>query len=269
MDHIDAGGHRIAYEQQGDGPPVVFVHGYVGDRRTWRPQIDDLSDEFTAVAWDAPGFGGSSDPPDAFDLADFADCLAAFIDGLGLGRPHVAGLSFGGALALALQRRHAAIPHTLVLASAYAGWGGSLPGEVTAERLQQALELADLSADQFVNALLPTMFSRSTPSDVVDEFGATMLEFHPAGFRAMARALAEDLRDVPAHVSVPTLLVTLGGGRATMAGVKVSTRGDYAARALLSMALHGYDRPTSVKEIAVPILTVLTPRCSSSSMRIA
>ena len=35
-----------------------------------------------------------------------------------------------------------------------------------------------------------------------------------------------------------------------MAGVKVSTRGDYAARALLSMALHGYDRPTSVKEIA-------------------
>jgi Rrf2 family protein len=38
--------------------------------------------------------------------------------------------------------------------------------------------------------------------------------------------------------------------RATMAGVKVSTRGDYAARALLSMALHGYDRPTSVKEIA-------------------
>ena len=34
-----------------------------------------------------------------------------------------------------------------------------------------------------------------------------MLEFHPAGFRAMARALAEDLRDVPAHVSVPTLLV--------------------------------------------------------------
>src|SRR6478672_12485139 len=39
-------------------------------------------------------------------------------------------------------------------------------------------------------------------------------------------------------------------GRATMVGVKVSTRGDYAARALLSLALHGQDRPTSVKEIA-------------------
>src|SRR5919109_173302 len=39
-------------------------------------------------------------------------------------------------------------------------------------------------------------------------------------------------------------------GRATMVSVKVSTRGDYAARALLSLALHGKDRPTSVKEIA-------------------
>jgi pimeloyl-ACP methyl ester carboxylesterase len=51
------------------------------------------------------------------------------------------------------------------------------------------------------------MFSESTPSDVVDEFRATMLEFHPAGFRAMARASAEDLRAVLPHIGVPTLLV--------------------------------------------------------------
>ena len=208
MEQVEIEGLRIAYERAGSGPPLLLLHGYVGDgRTTWRRQIEALADQFTAVAWDAPGVGGSSDPPESFGMAGYADCLAGFIDGLGLGRPHVAGLSFGGALALALHRRHPAIPHTLVLASAYAGWGGSLPREVSAQRLQQALDLADLSPDQFVNALLPTMFSRSMPSDVVDEFGATMLEFHPAGFRAMARALAEDLRDVPAHVSVPTLLV--------------------------------------------------------------
>jgi hypothetical protein len=53
MNQIDAGGHRIAYERKGEGPPLVFLHGYVGDRRTWRRQIEDLSDEFTVVAWDA------------------------------------------------------------------------------------------------------------------------------------------------------------------------------------------------------------------------
>jgi pimeloyl-ACP methyl ester carboxylesterase len=51
------------------------------------------------------------------------------------------------------------------------------------------------------------MFAEGTPQESVDEFGAAMLAFHPAGFRAMARASAEDLRDVLPHIRVPTLLV--------------------------------------------------------------
>jgi pimeloyl-ACP methyl ester carboxylesterase len=169
----------------------------VGDgRATWRRQLDELSDEFTVVAWDAPGAGRSSDPPESFRLADYADCLAGFVDGVGLPTPHVAGLSFGGMVALELCRRHSAVPSTLVLASAYAGWAGSLPADVVEQRLRQALALANLSPDEFVGALLPTMFSAATPQESVEPFGASMLGFHPAGFRAMARASAEDLRDV-------------------------------------------------------------------------
>lgn len=67
--------------------------------------------------------------------------------------------------------------------------------------------LADLSPEEFVRALLPTMFSEGTPQESVDAFGASMRAFHPGGFRAMARASAEDLRDVLARISVPTLLV--------------------------------------------------------------
>jgi pimeloyl-ACP methyl ester carboxylesterase len=140
-------------------------------------------------------------------MTGYADCLAGFVDSLGLEKPHVAGLSFGGALALAFYHRHPAIPMTLILASAYAGWTGSLPAEVAEQRLRQALMLADLSPDEFVGALLPTMFAQGTPPESVDEFGAAMLAFHPAGFRAMARASAEDLRDVLPHIRVPTLLV--------------------------------------------------------------
>jgi pimeloyl-ACP methyl ester carboxylesterase len=173
----------------------------------WRRQLEGLCDEFTVVAWDAPGAGGSADPPASFGMAGYADCLAGFIKRLGLGQPHVAGLSFGGALALALYRRHPGIPATLTLASAYAGWAGSLPADVAEQRLQQALVLADLSPEEFVGALLPTMFSEATPPEAVDAFGASMLAFHPAGFRAMARASAEDLREVLPHINVPTLLV--------------------------------------------------------------
>jgi pimeloyl-ACP methyl ester carboxylesterase len=201
METTEVDGLRVAYERAGDGPPLVLLHGYVGDGpTTWRPQLEGLCDEFTVVAWDAPGAGRSSDPPESFGMA-------GFVERLGLENPHVAGVSFGGALALALCRRHPVLPATLTLASAYAGWAGSLPAEVTAQRLRQAMALADLPPAEFMGTLLPTMFSEATPPESVDAFGASMLGFHPVGFRAMARASAENLRDVLPRITVPTLLV--------------------------------------------------------------
>jgi pimeloyl-ACP methyl ester carboxylesterase len=208
MERVTVEGQTIAYERIGDGPPLVLLHGYVGDGpTTWRPQLDGLSDEFSVVAWDAPGTGASSDPPENFGVAGYADCLAGFIDALGLEAPHVAGLSFGGALAIEFARRHPALPKTLILASAYAGWAGSLPADVAEQRLQQALALAELSAEDFVQTLLPTMFAPGSPPESVDAFGAAMRAFHPVGFRAMARASFEDLRGALPLIRIPTLLV--------------------------------------------------------------
>jgi pimeloyl-ACP methyl ester carboxylesterase len=208
VERVEVDGLKIAFERAGAGPPLVLLHGYVGDGpTTWRGQLDGLSDDFTVVAWDAPGAGGSSDPPEGFGLAGYADCLAGFVDRLGLGRPHLAGLSFGGILALALAGRHPAVPGSLVLASAYAGWAGSLPAEIVGQRLRQAMVLADLPPEEFAGTLLPTMFAESTPRASVEAFGASVRAFHPAGFRAMARASAENLRDVLARIEVPTLLL--------------------------------------------------------------
>jgi pimeloyl-ACP methyl ester carboxylesterase len=208
MEMVEVDGLQIAYERAGSGPALVLLHGYVGDGpTTWRRQLDGLSDEFAVVAWDAPGAEGSSDPPERFGLDGYADCLAGFLEKLGLDSACVAGLSFGGILALALQRRHAAVSSALILASAYAGWAGSLPPEVAEQRLRQALALADGAPEVFVAALLPTMFSKPMPRETVDDLRASMLAFHPRGFRAMARASAEDVRDVLPHIDVPTLLV--------------------------------------------------------------
>jgi pimeloyl-ACP methyl ester carboxylesterase len=208
MEYVEVDGLRIAYERAGHGPPLVLAHGYVGDAHaTWRHQIEALSDEFTVVAWDAPGAGRSSDPPELFGMDGYADSLASFIAQLGLGQAHVAGLSFGGALALELSHRHPAVPLSLVLVSAYAGWAGSLPADVADARLEQALQLSELRAEAFVDALLPTMFSATTPREDIDAFGAAMREFHPRGFRAMARASAEDLRGALPSIRMPTLLI--------------------------------------------------------------
>jgi pimeloyl-ACP methyl ester carboxylesterase len=209
VDVVDVAGLEIAYERAGSGPALVLLHGYVGDGpTTWRFQLDALCDEFTVVAWDAPGAGRSSDPPEGFGMDGYAECLAGFIERVGLDSPCVAGLSFGGILALALQGRHPRTASSLVLASAYAGWHGSLPADVAEERLRQALELADGPPGALVDALLPSMFATPVPPETVDAFRATMEAFHPRGFRAMARASAPDVRHVLPGIDVPTLLVS-------------------------------------------------------------
>jgi pimeloyl-ACP methyl ester carboxylesterase len=208
-DEIEVGGLRVAFERRGAGPPLVLLHGWPVDSREWRRQLDGLSDEFTVVAWDAPGAGRSSDPPETFRLADWADCLAEFIAALCLSRPHVAGLSWGGGLALELYRRHPAVPRTLILVSAGAGWGGdSLPSEVVEKRLKVYLRNSELPPDEWVPGWVGTLLTDRATADMVDELRSILSDFHPAAMMVAMRAFAEaDLRDVLPHIDVPTLLL--------------------------------------------------------------
>jgi pimeloyl-ACP methyl ester carboxylesterase len=209
MEEIEVGGYRVAFERRGAGPPLVLLHGWPLDSREWRRQLHGLSDEFTVVAWDGPGAGRSSDPPETFHLADWADCLAEFIAALGLGRPHVAGLSWGGGLALELYRRHPAIPRTLILVSAGAGWGGgSVPPGVVEKRLKVYLRNAELPPQAWVPGWIRTLLTDRASGDMIDELASILSDFHPAAMRVAMRAFAEaDLRDVLPHIDVPTLLL--------------------------------------------------------------
>jgi pimeloyl-ACP methyl ester carboxylesterase len=238
VERLDVDGLTIAYEREGRGPAVVLVHGYVGDGASaWRPQIEAFSEDHTVVAWDAPGAGGSSDPPEGFGIDGYAEALARFIDALAIGPATIVGLSFGGALALALQRRGRSRTSSLVLASAYAGWRGSLAPEVAEARLAQAIDLSEVSPQGFVDALLPTMFSSPIAPEDVRAYRIAMERFHPVGFRAMARAAAEDVSDVPPTVDVPTLLIC--GDRDERAPTPVAEQLHASIRGSRLVVLHG------------------------------
>jgi pimeloyl-ACP methyl ester carboxylesterase len=88
----------ISYTRTGSGEPLVLLHALGTDRHTWDPVIERLSTEREVYALDMPGFGGSS----VIDPAAPADLARAIHEGLGLDRPHVAGNSLGGWVALEL-----------------------------------------------------------------------------------------------------------------------------------------------------------------------
>ena len=208
MPRVEVSGLLIGFERAGSGPPLVLVHGALSDNRVWRWQIDALSDEFAVVAWDAPGCGQSSDPPESFRLPDYADVLGGFITALGLERAHVLGHSFGGALALELALRQPGLVETLILAGGYAGWSGSLPASDVERRLAFALDAADRLPGAFDPESMPGLFSEELSPEAADTLRLVMSESRPPATRAMAHALAEaDLREELASIRAPTLLI--------------------------------------------------------------
>lgn len=85
----------------------MLLRGYVGDgEATWHPSYGACETTSRWWPWDAPGAGGSSDPPESLGLSGYAGALAVFLTKLGLTRPHLMGLSFGAILALEFCTRH-------------------------------------------------------------------------------------------------------------------------------------------------------------------
>lgn len=99
----------INYHREGEGSPLVLLHGIGHHWQAWRPVIDLLKDELDVIACDSPGFGRSAPLPEGIEptITSYADAFEWFLAELGLERPHLAGNSMGGAIALELARRHA------------------------------------------------------------------------------------------------------------------------------------------------------------------
>jgi pimeloyl-ACP methyl ester carboxylesterase len=95
----------LAFDSHGSGPPLVLLHGIGSRRHVWEPVVGALARERRVIAVDLPGFGDS--PQEDFEPtpAGFATHLGRWFAEQGLDRPHVAGNSMGGAIALELARR--------------------------------------------------------------------------------------------------------------------------------------------------------------------
>jgi pimeloyl-ACP methyl ester carboxylesterase len=98
---------RLAHDRRGSGPALVLIHGLGSHRGAWDPVIGKLAAEREVFALDLPGFGESEPLPAGLepDVQTLADVVEQFAGELGLDRPHVAGNSLGGGVALELARR--------------------------------------------------------------------------------------------------------------------------------------------------------------------
>jgi pimeloyl-ACP methyl ester carboxylesterase len=134
---LEAGVAPLAFTRAGSGEPLVLIHALGADRRMWDPVLSRLASERDVIAFDLPGFGGSRAISPARPI-DLAASVAASLDGLGLSRPAVAGVSLGGWVALELALAGEA---SSVVGIAPAGlWSAPLqPRRSTARTVARAL----------------------------------------------------------------------------------------------------------------------------------
>lgn len=160
---VQAGDVRIAFEREGDGPPLILIHGAEASRQMFSALVPQLSKHFTVIAYDQRDCGETEGPEHAATLADLANDAQRLIKALGFRRAHVFGSSFGGRVAQALALLHPRFVDHLVLGST---WPLPRPYE---ELCPDARRLAELrrglpgTAEELATWFFPEAFLKRRP----------------------------------------------------------------------------------------------------------
>ena len=151
-------GVNLAVEVRGDGPAVLFIHGYPLDRTIWAHQVASL-EGFRRIAPDLRGMGQSDAPDLGYSIATYAGDLAALLDTLGVEQAVLCGLSMGGYIAFEFVRRWRHRVRGLVLMDTRAEADSA---EAKRGRDASAAEARDRGSAAIAEAMLPRMLSPAT-----------------------------------------------------------------------------------------------------------
>lgn len=195
----------LAVTVEGDGPPLLFLHGIGSSRRAFDAQRAYFSDRYRCICPDAPGYGDSDDR-DAIDGMDgyaeiYEDLLGHF------GPAAVVGVSFGGVIAARMAMRGVADITAMVLAGTSRGSGVD-PEKATAMR-SRPNELLSAGPEAFAAARAPRLLSSDATHEAVDEVARNMVQaIRLPGYAHAATAMADtDHSERLAEITCPTLVV--------------------------------------------------------------
>ncbi|EMA45787.1 alpha/beta fold hydrolase [Halococcus saccharolyticus] len=151
---------QMYYEEYGEGPPIVFLHGATADHRLWAEQAKPLASDYRVIVYDLRGHGRTGGSERAsYTMGLYADDLGALISGLDLDRPVICGLSMGGMIA---QRYAAESPSTIAALCTI----GTMTPEI-------------LSRSEWVERrLFPTVAEFLSPAVDPDRVMSMMFQFH-------------------------------------------------------------------------------------------
>ena len=174
--HLDLGGERLHYLDEGQGPPLVFVHGNPTWSFTWRHLVAGLRDRHRCVAPDHLGFGLSDKPARGLRPADHARNLGALLDHLGIEDATLVVEDWGGPIGLSWALDHPERVRRLVVLNS---WCWSVAGDPHFERFSRFMggpigRWLIRHLNLFARAVLPKAVGRPLPRAVRRHYTAAL-----------------------------------------------------------------------------------------------
>lgn len=198
----------IAWEESGEGPPLLLVMGLGYGRWGWEPLVPLLAADFRVITFDNRGIGESGHPEGPYTAALMAEDCRSVLDAAGVERAHVAGSSLGGMIAQELAIESPARVERLVLMSTTPGGPDSHPmPSVTTELLA---EVGELAPEVALRKLVENALSPEAPEEAVERIMQHRLDKpqSPEGWQAQAAAgVGYDGSGRAREIVAPTLIV--------------------------------------------------------------
>lgn len=143
-------GVRLYYEETGTGTPVIFVHEYAGDYRSWEPQMRHFGQRYRAITYNARGYPPSEVPQtvDKYSQDRARDDIRAVLDALKIDKAHIIGLSMGGFATVHFGMTYHDRARSLVIAGCGYGAEPAMREQFLEESAATAKRIEDLGMEK-------------------------------------------------------------------------------------------------------------------------
>ena len=197
----------MAFQGEGQGTPLLLMHAFPLDRSMFEPQSQGLSGSLRLITFDVPGVGDSEACPVTID--EIADLAVGILDSLGIDKAVVGGVSMGGYVAFAVERRHRDRLLGLLLANTKSAGDSA---QVKEGRRKLATVAREQGAAAIAERMLPKLLGETTRRErpgIVERVRTMIESTPPETIARLLGALADraDSTERLVEISVPTLVI--------------------------------------------------------------
>lgn len=206
---IKAADTEISFYDEGNGKPIVLIHGFAGGKEYWDKVLPDLAKENRVIALDLPGHGGSGMGKESYSIEDMADVIKDFLDHLGLKKVTMFGHSLGGYITLAFAELY---PQYLNGFSLIHSTGNPDTDEAKKGRDTNSKKILEEGPGSFIDGLSKKLFSPDNLDLNMDEIAETVNIGLKTSVKGLVSALTAmknrpDRNYVLEETGLPVLLV--------------------------------------------------------------